>query len=119
MANRNKQKGSYHERKIEDWFKDLDIEAERQPLSGSLGGKYRGDIKLNLRGMELIVEVKYRDKSNFPSPFKVLEERHMAVFKRRTGSPQTIVIMPAELFERLVNKENTRDQETDGDKSPE
>jgi Holliday junction resolvase len=118
MANKNKQKGSYHERKIEDWFKQLDIEAERQPLSGSLGGKYRGDIKLNLRGMELIVEVKYRDKSNFPSPFSVLEGRDMAVFKRRTGSPQTVVIMPAELFERLVSKENNHDQDTDGNQPP-
>ena len=111
MANKNKQKGSYHERKIEDWLNQVGIQSERQPLSGALGGKYRGDIKAEICGMELIVEVKYRDKSNFPSPFSVLEGRDLAIYKRRTGSPQTIVILTAELFEAMVNKENNHDQD--------
>ncbi len=106
MANKNKSKGSYHERRIEEWLKASGFEAERQPLSGSLGGKYRGDIKATINGHELVIEVKYRDKSNFPSPYSVLEDRDMAIYKRRNGKPQTLVIMTDEIFLRLLGEQN-------------
>ena len=95
MANRNKNKGTYHEKWFVDWLTKAKIKAKRQPLSGSLGGEYSGDIKLELFGQELVGEVKYRDKSNFPSPYTVLDKRDIAFYKRRTGSPQTLVIMTA------------------------
>ena len=50
MANKNKSKGYYHERKIVEWLTKIGIKAKRQPLSGALGGEYRGDIKLELMG---------------------------------------------------------------------
>lgn len=106
MANKNKQKGSYHERRIVEWLQKIGIKAKRQPLSGSLGGEYSGDIKLQLRGHELVAEVKYRDTSGFPSPFTVLEGRDLAIYKRRKGIPQTIVILPGDLFEKLMEKIN-------------
>ena len=56
----------------------------------------------------MVGEVKYRDKSNFPSPFKVLDNRDIAFYKRRNGKPQTIVIMPDELFAQLVGESNAR-----------
>lgn len=102
MANKNKQKGMYHERKITDWLHKIGVKAKRQPLSGSLGGEYRGDIKVEILGHEVVTEVKYRDVSGFPSPFSVLEGRDMAIYKRRKGDPQTIVIIPADLFEILI-----------------
>lgn len=102
MANKNKSKGSYHERRIEEWLKASGFEAERQPLSGSLGGKYRGDIKATINGHELVIEVKYRDKSNFPSPYSVLEDRDLAIYKRKVGKPQTLVIMTDEMFLKLL-----------------
>jgi len=104
MANKNKQKGMYHERRIVEWLHTTGVKAKRQPLSGALGGEYSGDIKIELLGYELVVEVKYRDLSNFPSPFKVLDNRDMAIYKRRTGSPQTIVILKGEVFEQLMEK---------------
>ena len=106
MANRNKNKGTYHEKWFVDWLTKAGIKAKRQPLSGSLGGEYSGDIKLELFGQELVGEVKYRDKSNFPSPFTVLDKRDIAFYKRRTGSPQTLVIMTGKQFLTLMENAN-------------
>jgi hypothetical protein len=113
MANKNKSKGSYHERKIAEWLNKIGIPAKRVPLSGSLGGEWSGDIHLTLDGRHLVAEVKYRDKSNFPSPFSVLDNRDIAIYKRRTGKPQTIVIMPDELFAQLLGEHNGKSSEDD------
>ena len=104
MANRNKSKGTYHEKWFVNWLNKIKakVEAKRVPLSGSLGGEYSGDIHLDINGQRLVGEVKYRDKSNFPSPFTVLEGRDIAFYKRRTGKPQTLVIMSGDEFERIV-----------------
>ena len=77
-----------------------------------MGGEYSGDIKLELNGHELVGEVKYRDKSNFPSPFAVLEGRDIAFYKRRRGTPQTLVIMSGETFEQLMERTNEEDTES-------
>jgi len=106
MANKNKNKGTYHEKWFVEWLRTIGIKAKRQPLSGSLGGEYSGDIKLELCEQEMVGEVKYRDKSNFPSPFKVLEGRDIAFYKRRRGTPQTLVIMSGEVFEKLMENSN-------------
>lgn len=114
MANRNKSKGTYHEKWFVDWLNKIKakIEAKRVPLSGSLGGEYSGDIHLWINGQKLVGEVKYRDKSNFPSPFAVLENRDIAFYKRRRGTPQTLVIMTGEQFQSILesqpSKENYR-----------
>ena len=104
MANRNKSKGTYHEKWFVDWLNKIKakIEAKRVPLSGSLGGEYSGDIHLFINGHKLVGEVKYRDTSNFPSPFKVLEGRDIAFYKRRRGKPQTLVIMTGEQFQSIM-----------------
>ena len=104
MANRNKNKGTYHEKWFVEWLQSIGIKAKRQPLSGSLGGEYSGDIKLELAGSELVAEVKYRDTSGFPSPFSVLENRDIALYKRRRGTPQTLVIMSGETFAQLIEE---------------
>lgn len=104
MANRNKSKGTYHEKWFVDWLNKIKtkIEAKRVPLSGSLGGEYSGDIHLFINGHKLVGEVKYRDKSSFPSPFAVLQNRDIAFYKRRKGKPQTLVIMSGDLFQQLM-----------------
>ena len=105
MANKNKSKGTYHEKWFITWLNAIGIKAKRQPLSGQSGGEYRGDIKLELMGHELVGEVKYRDTSGFPSPFSVLDKRDIAFYKRRTGTPQVVVIMDGDTFIKLM--ENT------------
>ena len=54
MANRNKSKGTYHEKWFVDWLNKIKakIEAKRVPLSGSLGGEYSGDIHLWINGQK-------------------------------------------------------------------
>jgi len=106
MANKNKLKGTYHENWFVKWLKEIGIQAKRVPLSGALGGEYSGDIHLKVNGRKLVGEVKYRDKSNFPSPFKVLEGRDIAFYKRRTGTPQTLVIMSGDQFKQLMELNN-------------
>ena len=104
MANRNKSKGTYHEKWFVDWLNKIKakIEAKRVPLSGSLGGEYSGDIHLFINGRKLVGEVKYRDTSNFPSPFKVLEGRDIALYKRKTGDPRWVAIIPDKIMEDLI-----------------
>ena len=104
MANKNKNKGTYHERWFVDWLNSLGIKSKRQPMSGSLGGEYSGDLVLEMQGIRLIGEVKYRDVSSFPSPFKVLVNRDIAFYKRRKGVPQTLVIMSGEIFQQLMEE---------------
>ena len=107
MPNNNKTKGTYHEKWFVKWLnKIIGIKAKRQPLSGSLGGEYSGDIKLYIRDKELVGEVKYRDKSKFPNPFSVLEGRDIAFYKRRRGTPQTLVIMDGDTFQQLMENNN-------------
>ena len=113
MANRNKTKGTYHEKWFVKWLTEIGIKAKRQPLSGSLGGEYSGDLKIEIKGNELVAEVKYRDVSNFPSPFKVLEGRDIAFYKRRRGTPQTLVIMSGEIFQQLMEKQNGITEQSD------
>ena len=106
MANKNKSKGTYHERRITEWFKSMGLEAQRQPLSGSLGGDFSGDIRVKLYGNTLKVEVKYRDLSGFPNPFKTLEGNDFAVYKRRKGKPQSLIFMTTDTFQRIMENTN-------------
>ena len=106
MGNKNKSKGTYHEKWFIDWLTKIGIKAKRQPLSGSLGGEYSGDIKLELFGHELVGEVKYRDTSGFPSPFTVLTNLDIAFYKRRRGTPQVVVIIEGDTFIKLMENIN-------------
>lgn len=119
MANRNKNKGTYHEKWFVDWLNKIkaQIKAKRQPLSGSLGGEYSGDIKLEIKGLEMVGEVKYRDAASFPSPFKVLEGRDIAFYKRRRGTPQTLVIMSGDKFKQLMENEHGISEQTNQETS--
>jgi hypothetical protein len=101
MASRARNKGNYHENWFIKLFKAWKIKAKKQPLSGSLGGEYRGDIILTINGKELITEVKYR-KGTFPSPFSVLDGRDAAIYKRGNGTnPKWILILPDHVVEKL------------------
>jgi hypothetical protein len=113
MPNRNKAKGLYHEKWVVEWLKAIGLPAKRQPLSGALGGEYSGDIVTKIMGHRLVTEVKFRDASNFPSPFSVLENRDLAIYKRKKGSPQVVVIMSGETFQKLMENNNDRISEPD------
>lgn len=112
MATSQRRKGSYHETKIVEWLQKIGFKAKKQPMSGQLGGEYRGDILIEVGGHDLVVEVKYRDGGSFPSAFTVLDERDLAVYKRKTGTPKSVVIIDADVFEKhfapLINGKKKR-----------
>ena len=112
MVTKSKAKGSYHERWFLKLFNKLGIKTKKQPLSGSLGGEYRGDLTIQVGEELLIVEVKYRNTSQFPNVFNLLQDRDMAVCKRKTGSPRYCVIIKDEVWEEhfayLIRSESSR-----------
>lgn len=109
MTSKSKRKGTYHENWFVDLFKGWGLQVKRQPLSGSLGGEYRGDLVINLNGQDYIAEVKYRKEKGFPSPFAVLKDRDVALFKTGTaadGTPRWVLIVPDRVIEDIMEKEN-------------
>tara|TARA_R100001460_G_scaffold2821_1_gene8839 strand:+ start:368 stop:715 length:348 start_codon:yes stop_codon:yes gene_type:complete len=114
MASRARSKGNYHENFFVKLFKAWKIKAKKQPLSGSLGGEYRGDLILTINGEDIITEVKYRKGTTFPSPFTVLEGRDAAIYKRGTGTdPKWIMILPDATVERIWRSRNDKGNRTE------
>lgn len=60
MGSSQRNKGSYHERWWVQWFESLGAKAKRQPLSGSMGGEFSGDIKIESTSGPVIAESKYQ-----------------------------------------------------------
>ena len=108
MTSKSKAKGTYHEKWFVDLFKGWGLEVKRQPLSGSLGGEYSGDLVIKIGGDEYIAEVKYRKKGGFPSPFTVLKNRDIALFKTgATGEdakdmPRWVLVVPDRIVEKQI-----------------
>lgn len=100
MSNRSKAKGSRIEREIVELHIEAGHKAERVPLSGSLGGKYSGDVMLDL-GVQLRAEVKARANGE---GFAVLEKwlgEHDLLFLRKDKS-KPIVTMPWRTYEMFL-----------------
>jgi len=108
MASKARAKGNYHENFFVKLFKDWKIKVKKQPLSGSLGGEYSGDLIIEINGQQLVAEVKYRKSSGFPSPFTVLDNRDVALFKRGTGTnPKWVMVIPDRIVKQLFVKEKS------------
>ena len=101
MPSKSKIKGNYHENWFLKLFKSWNVPTKKVPLSGSLGGEHIGDLKIILKDKELVAEVKYRAVDKFPSVFKVLEGKDIALYKRKTGDPKWVAIIPDKLFEEF------------------
>jgi len=72
--NKSRDKGCRGEREIVNLLKDHKIDAERVPLSGSCQGSYGGDVRLQIMGKNLTMEVKLRE-DGFRELYKWLEDR--------------------------------------------
>ena len=102
MASKARSKGNYHENYFVKLFKEWSIKVKKQPLSGSLGGEYSGDLIIELNGERLVVEIKYRKATSFPSPFTVLNNRNAAIYKRGNGTdPKWVLILPDYIVEKI------------------
>ena len=98
MASKSRNKGNYHEKKVKAWLEEQGVETKKVPLSGSLGGEFTGDLHIKVGGRRLVVEVKYRHKSNFPNVFNAFEDRDVVVFRRRDGDPKQVIMFSEEIF---------------------
>ena len=102
MPSKSKIKGNYNENWFVKLFKSWNLSAKKVPLSGSLGGEHSGDIKLIINDKEYVVEIKYRAVDKFPSVFKVLQGKDIAMYKRKTGEPRWVAIIPDNIFKELI-----------------
>lgn len=101
MASKARRKGNYHENFFLKLFKKMGIKTKKQPLSGSLGGEYKGDLVLNINDKDYIAEVKFRD-GTFPSPFTTIQDRDIVIYKRKTGNPKWIMILSDSTTEEIL-----------------
>lgn len=106
MTSKSKAKGTYHENYFVKLFKSWGLAVKRQPLSGALGGEYSGDLVVTINGKDYIAEVKYRKEKGFPSPFTVLKNRDVALFKlgkTEPDAPKWVLIIPDHIVETILS----------------
>lgn len=94
---KQKQKGTAFETETARKIQALGINAWRVPLSGALGGKFRGDIQF----AGLIAECKRR-KKNFSFLYKSLEQDQADCLFVRDDQKETMVVMPWKTFELFL-----------------
>ena len=105
MGTSQRNKGSYHERWWCKWFTENGAEANRQPLSGQLGGDFQGDIKIETQNGFLIAESKYQATGR---GFVLLTTTHknqpsdLYLLKQKTGPHFICIEVSNPLAEKIV-----------------
>ena len=94
-----KQKGNREERRLVEVLRRLGIAAERVPMSGSVGGKYRGDINVPLIGKALCCEVKIRSH-DFTRLYDWLVERDLLIV--RANHQEALVVLRLNLATEIA-----------------
>jgi hypothetical protein len=102
MSSKSKRRGYAVEVQIRDKHISAGIPCERVPLSGSMGGKYAGDLAIpSVDSREFILECKARRNG---SGFKVLEEwkkgKDILLIKRNNQDP--MVVLDFDLYIKLM-----------------
>jgi Holliday junction resolvase len=98
---RSRSKGARTERSIVKALLGNGIAAVRVPLSGSVGGRFAGDIVLPLMGRDLCVEVKAR-AGGFCELYRWLNQRDVLILKADRQEPLVVVRMS--LAAEIANK---------------
>jgi len=87
---RSRNKGARTERAIVRALHAAGLRGERVPLSGSVGGRFAGDIVLPLVGRDLCLEVKARSQG-FRELYSWLDGRDVLIVKADRQDPLVIV----------------------------
>ena len=102
MSAKAKIRGYNHEISVRDKHIVAGIPCERVPLSGSMGGKYAGDLCVpSVERREFILECKARRNG---SGFKMIEdwiEGKDILFMRRNNQ-EDLVVMPLSVYTKLM-----------------
>lgn len=99
---RQKRKGSGYEREIVDWFRGIGVDAERVPLSGAAKGSYGADLRFG-PAQAYAGECK-RFANGLGKLYAALEQDDADVVFARGDRKPTIVCMPLETFEALLQE---------------
>jgi len=95
---RSKRKGSGYELEVVKAHHALGIAAKKMPLSGALGGRYRGDVQV----AGLIAECKRR-KKGYSGLYKALEQGGgMDLMFCRDDNHSTLVVIPWDTWELIL-----------------
>jgi hypothetical protein len=92
---KSRDKGRRAERTIVSSLQDFGIAAERIPLSGAAGGKFKGDISVPIGGIDRRLEVKTR-KDGFKQLYGWLPGNFGLVLK--SDRKQPLVVLTIEEF---------------------
>jgi Holliday junction resolvase len=100
MGKKSRDKGARNERGLVNDLLALGVEAERVPLSGSAGGSFTGDVRVNVPVLgELLAEAKVR-ASGFRQLYQWLDGVDV-LFVRADRQP-AIVCLPWSTWERVL-----------------
>jgi hypothetical protein len=103
---KSRDKGNRAERALVRALQEKGFGAERVPLSGSAGGKYRGDLTVPILGRDHVVEVKVR-ATGFSQLYAWLDGRNMLVVRADRKEP--LVVVPLTLGIEIATAERNRD----------
>jgi hypothetical protein len=103
---KSRDKGHRAERALVRALQEKGFGAERVPLSGSAGGKYRGDLTVPILGRDHVVEVKVR-ATGFSQLYAWLDGRNMLVVRADRKEP--LVVVPLTLGIEIATAERNRD----------
>ena len=104
MASRSRQKGNRAEREIVDLHRELGIEAQRVPLSGSAGGRFAGDVQVYPFGSDappISGEVKARGQGQgFATISRWLGNNDVLYLRQDRAAP--FMVVPWRTWEKLL-----------------
>jgi hypothetical protein len=98
---RSRDKGNRTERAIVAFLQNSGFAAERVPLSGSVGGKYVGDVTIPLLGRDMCAEVKVR-AHGFGQLYAWLNGREILIVRQDRREP--LVILPLRLAAEIAGR---------------
>lgn len=102
MSSPSKVRGYQVEKWLERKHKENGIDCERVPLSGSMGGKYSGDLAIpNVERRAFVCESKARrDGTGFKVIEGWLEEKDILFIKRNNQNP--MIVLSWETYLKLM-----------------
>jgi hypothetical protein len=97
-------KGNRLERAIVRLLQDAGLAAERVPLSGQVGGSYKGDLTVPVIGRSLVVEAKAR-ANGFSQIYSWLDGRDVLIVK--ADRRDALVVLPLRLAVEIVTPQRS------------